>query len=308
VKCLLLLDKLIPTILIKSISITKIKIMKMKNQILSKLSIMAFLMAAVAASFMGCDDDDDNQPTLTGETKTYSLASVSNPAISGTIKFAERSDHATVVTIDLNGTTSGNTHPAHIHANSAAQTGGIIIDLNSVNGETGISETIVTKKNDGTAISYDQLLDLDGYANVHLSAANLATLIAQGDIGENELTATSKTYTLSSVNESGITGTITFTKRVNDSTLVKVDLDGASAAGEYPVYIYANDVITTGPIAIDLNPVSGSTGISYTNVTRLNNGTAITYQQLTEYDGHIGVNTSPLDPAFLAQVNIGSNP
>src|SRR6187549_2420180 len=104
--------------------------MKMKNRLVSKLSLMMFLMAATAASFMSCDDDDDNnEPTLTGETKTYPLTSVSNPAISGTIKFAERSDHATVITIDLDGTTSGNTHPAHIHANSAAQTGAIIIDL-----------------------------------------------------------------------------------------------------------------------------------------------------------------------------------
>jgi hypothetical protein len=282
--------------------------MKMKTQILSKLSMVAFLMTAVAASVMSCDDDDDsNEPTLTGETKTYPLASVSNPGISGTIKFAERSDNATVITIDLDGTTAGNTHPAHIHANSAAQTGGIIIDLTAVNGETGISETVVKKKNDGTAISYDQLLQLDGYANVHLSEADLATLIAQGDIGQNELTSTKTTYTLSSVNESGISGTVTFTKRVNDSTLVTVDLDGASATGEYPVYIYDNNIVTTGPIAIDLNTVNGATGVSYTHVSKLKNGTAITYQQLTGFNGHVGVNTSPLDAAFIAQANIGSN-
>jgi len=279
----------------------------MKTQILSKLSIMAFLMAAIATSFMACDDDDSNEPTLTGETKTYPLASVSNPAISGTIKFAERSDNATVITIDLDGTTTGNTHPAHIHANSAVQTGGIIIDLNAVNGETGKSETVVKKKNDGTTISYDQLLQLDGYANVHLSATELTTLIAQGDIGQNELTTTSTTYTLTPVNASGVTGTVTFTKRVNDSTLVKVDLDGVSATGEYPVYIYDNNIVTTGPIAIDLNPVPGTTGVSYTSVTKLNSGTALTYDQLTDFNGHIGINTSPTDAAFLAQANIGSN-
>jgi hypothetical protein len=36
------------------------------------------------------------------------------------------------------------------------------------------------------------LLNFDGYINVHLSATNLASLVAQGDIGQNELTAVSK--------------------------------------------------------------------------------------------------------------------
>ena len=97
---------------------------------------------------------------------------------------------------------------------------------------------------------------------MHLSSTELTTLIAQGDIGGNELTSSFTSYPLTAVNASGITGSAKFTKRVNGTTLVTVMLDGegVSPTGEYPVYIYNNDFITTGPIAIDLNTVSGEPG------------------------------------------------
>lgn len=280
----------------------------MKQNIQRILKVTA--VACVMTVFMvGCSDDDDNNggPSLTGQSKIYTLNSVSNPAISGTVKFAERSDHTTVVTIDLNGTASGTTHVAHIHENSAAETGDIIIDLSSIKGSTGMSETIVKELNDGTDITYNELLALNGYTNVHLSEANLATLIAQGDVGENELTSASTTYALDGVNASEISGTVKFAKRVSGSTLVTVDLDGASPTGNYPMYIYDNSVAVTGPIAINLNNYTGSTGTSVTSVRKLNNNMAISYDQLTEFNGHINVGTSATNPAYVAQGNIGSN-
>lgn len=279
----------------------------MKKRIQKFFKVM--LVASMATVFMtACNKDDDSADIgLTGTSKTYTLNSVSNTAISGTVKFAERDDNTTLVTIDLNGTASGNTHPAHIHENSAAETGGIIIDLNSINGGTGMSETVVTKLNNGTAITYDELLLLNGYTNVHLSTADLATLIAQGDIGENELTASSTTYTLGMVNDSGIDGRVTFAKRVSGSSLVTVDLNGASSTVNYPIYIYENDVATTGPVAITLNNFTGTTGKSVTSVKKLNNNTLINYDQLTDYNGHISISTSAIDPTYVAQGNIGSN-
>lgn len=275
-----------------------------------KKRIQAFLKITAAACIMsmfiaGCSDDDKEPgPTLTGESKTYTLFSVSNIAIKGTVKFAKRSDNATVITIDLDGTTGGNTHVAHIHQNTAAESGAIILDLNSIDGSSGMSETIVTELNDGTDISYSELLMLNGYVNVHLSATELAILIAQGDIGQNELTATSTTISLDETNESGISGAAKFTKRVNGTTLVSIDLDGESAAGNYPIFIYDNDIATTGPVAITLNNFNGATGMSATSVKKLNNNTAITYDQLKDFNGHIKVGTSATDAAIVAQGNI----
>ncbi|MEO5601308.1 MAG: CHRD domain-containing protein, partial [Cyclobacteriaceae bacterium] len=76
-------------------------------------------------------------------------------------------------------------HPAHIHANNAATTGGIVLDLKNVIGGTGKSATSVIALKDGTAITYDGLLTYNGYLNVHLSSVALGTLISQGNIGSN---------------------------------------------------------------------------------------------------------------------------
>jgi hypothetical protein len=279
--------------------------MKSSIQRIFKLTAVTCLLAVFVSA---CDDDDKNDgPNLTGESKTYTLNSVSDPDISGTVKFSERSDNTTLVTIDLDGTTSGNTHVAHIHENDAAETGDIIIDLNTIPGSSGKSETIVSELNNGTDITYNELLELNGYVNVHLSASDLATLIAQGDIGENELTGSSATYTLSEVNGSGISGTAKFAKRISGSTLVTVDLDGTTPTANHPIYIYDNNVTTTGPIAINLNNYTGSTGMSVTSIRRLNNSTAISYDQLTDFNGHIGVGTSATNPVIITQGNIGSN-
>jgi hypothetical protein len=59
-----------------------------------------------------------------------------------------------------------------------------------------LEKTTTTFKtlDNGSAITYQALLDFDGYINVHLSADKLATLVAQGDIGQNDLTDVSKVY------------------------------------------------------------------------------------------------------------------
>jgi hypothetical protein len=69
--------------------------------------------------------------------------------------------------------------------NNASAGGAIVIDLANVNGVTGKSVKSVTQLNNGTAITYAQLITFNGYVNVHLSASSLGTLIAQGNIGSN---------------------------------------------------------------------------------------------------------------------------
>ncbi|MGC1243937.1 MAG: CHRD domain-containing protein [Chryseosolibacter sp.] len=265
--------------------------------------LMASLILSALMYFPGCDNDDDPEPQLTGDSKTFDLFSVSNPAISGTVTFAERDDDKILITLDLSGTQAGNTHPAHIHANAAAEGGGIVLDLTSVDGATGKSETVVNALNDGTALSYEDLLAFDGYVNVHMSSSDLGTLVAQGDIGENELTGDSEQYTLNAVSDPAISGTATFSKRVNGQTLVSVDLTG-TPAGDYASHIHANSAAETGGITIDLSNVDGTTGRARTNVTQRNDGTAITYEELLQYNGYLNVHSGA---SLLAQGDIGGN-
>ena len=132
----------------------------------------------------GCDDDDDAPPSQNKE-KSFTLAPLSSSGVSGTVNFEKQNGTTTIVTIQLSGTTAGNSHPAHIHANSATVGGPIVLDFSPVDGATGRSVTTVTKLNDGTAVTYEELIAFDGHVNVHLSVTELQTMIAQGNIGVN---------------------------------------------------------------------------------------------------------------------------
>jgi len=273
---------------------------------LVKILTVCCFMATGLVYLSGCDDDSD--PQLTGETKTYDLGPVSNQSINGTVTFAERDDEMVVITIQLSGTSSGGIHPAHIHANTAAETGGIVLDLTDVDGATGKSETVVNALNDGTPLSYEELLDFDGYVNVHESASNLGTLIAQGDIGQNELTGDQEEYTLGPVSQPSISGIATFAKRANGETLVTVALDGTTAGNVHPSHIHANTAAQGGGIVIDLNDVDGTTGEARTNINQRNDGTPITYDEMINFNGYLNVHlSSTVLGTLIAQGDIGQN-
>lgn len=131
---------------------------------------------------MSCEDDDVIAPN---NKISYTLSELDASGVSGTVTFRKQNDSTTMITVQLTGTEAGNSHPAHIHANNASQGGPIVLDFNPVDGATGMSETSVTRLNDGTPITYEELVDYNGHVNVHKSATELAIMLAQGDIGSN---------------------------------------------------------------------------------------------------------------------------
>ena len=265
------------------------------------MSLIALLMTA-------CGDDDAPMPMPTGMEDNFSLASVNNSGVSGSIKFEEADLGGTIVTIELNGTTSGASHPSHIHFNSAAEGGDIAISLNPVDGATGMSETYVETLDNGTGITYSELMTFDGYVNVHLSDSDLATVVAQGDIGVNELTGEMKSYTLFEKDVDGVNGTFTLQRRANGTALATVMLNGTVAGGMHPGHIHDDNAATGGGIAISLNAVDGATGISKTSIEAKDDGSAITYDQLLAYDGYVNIHNSMSDlGTLIAQGDIGVN-
>ena len=251
---------------------------------------------------------DIGQNALTGEKVTYQLDSVAVATIKGSATFYERKNGTSLVEILLEGTPAGGVHPAHIHANTAAEGGPIAISLTSVDGTTGVSRTQVGTFDDGTAIGYSELIDYDGYINVHMSATDLGTIVAQGDIGANALTGETVTYPLAAVAGSGVSGTATFAERNDGTTLVTLRVTGTPADGNHPAHIHYNSAAEGGAIAISLTNVNGATGISKTSVMVLDNNLPITYEELTTFDGYINVHLSPTDLAtIVAQGDIGAN-
>jgi len=269
-----------------------------------------------------CSNDDDATPTpmdpdpdpdmedAVTETasKTYVLGSLDVDDISGTARFATFSNDSTVVELKLNNTPDGGMHPAHIHFNTAAEGGDIALSLAIVDGSTGESSTPVTALDDGTAISYDELLEFDGYINVHLSADDLGTIVGQGDIGQNELTGMSKEYTLNSVAIPTIDGAATFFERVNGEALAVIMLNNTPADGMHPSHIHFNTAAEGGDIAFTFNPVNGATGISMTNVAVLDNDSVFGYSDILDFDGYINVHLSSEElGTIVAQGDIGQN-
>ncbi len=274
--------------------------------------IQLLLVIALAFFITGCDDDDDDNitpgPVLTGNEVRYPLSAIGGSGIEGTVTFSETDNNSTLVVINLTGTPDGGTHPAHIHFNTAVEGGSIAVSLNPVDGSTGSSTTEFTAQDDGTPVDFSQLVDFDGHVNVHLSESDLSTIVAQGDIGQNALTDESKTYSLDERAVEGISGTATFVRRANDETLVTIQLQNTPDGGTHPAHIHDNSAVEGGGIAISLTPVDGTTGISQTNITEKDDGTAITYSELLNYDGYINVHLSEDDLAtIVAQGDVGGN-
>lgn len=274
--------------------------------------ILTILMVLPLVYLTSCSSDDDNNNDIiispTGDLRTFQLGSVADPAIMGAATFIENTNGTTTIELQLSGTPNGGMHPAHIHFNTAAEGGDIALTLGTVDGATGFSSVTIDELNDGTNITYAELLNYDGYINVHVSADDLGTLVAQGDIGQNELTGTQKEYALGTLAVEGISGTATFSERVNGEALAVLDLVGTPDGGMHPAHIHANTAAEGGAILFTFNAVNGTTGMSKTNVASFDDGSTLSYANVLDFDGYINVHLSLDDLGTLvAQGDIGQN-
>jgi len=262
--------------------------------------------ASELAVILAQGDIGSNQ--FTGESKTYDLDERAVEGISGNIVFRERKNGNALAEINIDGTPDGGVHPAHIHMNSAAESGGILLSLTPVDGSTGKSETEIRSADDGSAFDYTDVLTANAYVNVHLSATELGTIVAQGDIGSNELTGEEETFELGEKDVPGISGEVTFAERNDGTVLATIRLDGTPDGGMHPAHIHDNDAATGGPIAVSFNPVNGTTGLSMTSLRMLDDGSALNFQSLEIFDGYVNVHLSAAElSTIVAQGNIGIN-
>lgn len=277
-----------------------------------KTQISIYILILSSAFMISCSSDNDDETTpeakLTGRSKIFNLSALTNADVSGTATFLEYDDNSTGIKLDLQNTTAGSSHPAHIHFNTAAEGGEVKITLAPVDGTTGKSAINIKTKDDGTAINYDALLNYNGYINIHLSVAEISTFIAQGDIGQNELTGKLKEYPLATKDIAGLDGVAKFYERANGSTLGVVILNNAKSTGSYPTHIHAGTAGIAGAIILPLNNVDGATGKSKTQITKLADGTDLPYTEIKNLNAYINVHKSAAEIATIAaQGNIGVN-
>jgi len=269
--------------------------MSKTRNIFSVITFFAVIITLVGGS--GCKKDDFN-----GRQASYSLEVKDVLGVTGTATFNEATANKTTIDIVLANAPSG-IHPAELCMNSAIEGGSVILILNPVNA-SGTSST------DVTSITYDQLIAYDGYIVVHQSSSEPEVILAIGDIGENVITSTNKTFAIGTVAAFGVSGTALFEKRVNGNTLVTITLTGAISGESYPATINLGSIesVGGGPVVKTLNNVDGTNGRGYTNIRKLNSGIDITYDNWLVYDGYINIYQTAVHlDNIISQGNIGSN-
>ncbi|MEQ9298285.1 MAG: hypothetical protein RIF33_06970 [Cyclobacteriaceae bacterium] len=245
---------------------------------------------------------------LTGESQEAVVEQNGGSGITGLVTFYKRRSGFSLVSVLVEGTSAGASHPIHIHNNSAVERGSIAVDLTYVDGEVGFSETSVFQTNAGDALTYEDLIEYDGYIAIHESDANITNIISLSDIGQNTLTGRSKSYTIDEVDDSGISGTITFLERKNLTTLATMEMSGTAAGLTYPFNIHTDNIIEGGPVAVTLSEVDGSSGLGFSNIRETNGSIAITYDEILTSEFHINFyETSPQLANLKSQADIGSN-
>lgn len=249
---------------------------------------------------------DIGQNLLTGNQITYELPSTSSEEISGMATLYERKNGSTLVSIKMVGTSSGVNHNTHIHENNAIDGGSIVISFNSISGGAGNSNTNISQMDDGTSITYEQLLEFNGHIVIHPGPGQ-TSILAKGDIGQNELTGTFETYELESTNADNVSGTVYFRQRKNNTTVVEMELTGTTAGANHATHIHQNSVLTGGSIDISFKEVTGNTGISRSSIKATDNGTPITYDEMINYNGHVVVHPNASQTSIVAKGDIGQN-
>ncbi|AUC81044.1 CHRD domain-containing protein [Lacinutrix sp. Bg11-31] len=265
------------------------------------------LLPLVLLSSCRSDDAETDQVTDL-ESKTYILNPVGNSEISGSVRFIKNSNFTLSIELNMIGTIDNDYHSAFLYMDNAANDGEVIaLTLDTVVGETGMSTTVFTKLDDDTPISYEELLNFDGYIEIKSNDVNLNTPKANGDIGQNELTSDQVTYDLEERDLTDASGTITFKKRLNGEALAIFNLEGTPASGMLPAHIHANDAATGGPILFTFKMVNGTTGSSHTNIEMLDDGTPFVYNDVLTVNGYVNVHFENDLSLLIAQGNIGSN-
>lgn len=269
------------------------RIMNLKSILL--ISALILLWTGCTNSSTGPDSSD-----LTGESVSYELTSLDGSSVEGTVTFEERIDGYTLATVKLSNLEEESEYPVNIYENTALAGGDLLLSLNPVNEADGESETIIHVDEDGNTLTYEDLLEINAHINVHPDEDDLDTILAQIDIGDNELTGESLSLDLEEFNSSGIYGTAEFFERKSGEILAVIELEGTDASRDHPVHLYEKVGDEDDLLLLELNPVDGESGISMTNIAELKDETSFNYEDLTELDGLTQVYLSENDMDVIA--------
>ena len=112
-------------------------------------------------------------------TARYAISAQGDSGVSGSVLIAEygaQSDGQTVITLSLSGTPEGGTHPAELRVGDCGEEGEVVLPLENVDGNTGLSTSV-------TDTSFGAIVNADHALNVYLSPDDTESAVACGEIG-----------------------------------------------------------------------------------------------------------------------------
>ena len=142
-----------------------------------------FLFIAVLTLIIsGCGKDNATEAILA--KNVFALSPVADSKISGNVSFVKYEDGRTEVILKINNS-SKDIHPAFIYANSLTEGGPVALTLAPIECDCEESITVVSKWDNGQAVTYEDLINFDGHLKIHQNKDHLEIVIAQGNIGMN---------------------------------------------------------------------------------------------------------------------------
>ena len=130
---------------------------------------------------------DGSYTSSAASTARYAVEAQEDSGVSGSVLIADYGGRS-VVTLTLSGTPDGGTHPAELRVGNCGEEGEVVLPLENVNGDTGLSTTV-------TDVSFDDITEADHALNVYLSPDETQSAVSCGEVGAgaDELSSMSDT-------------------------------------------------------------------------------------------------------------------
>jgi hypothetical protein len=130
-----------------------------------------------------------NSPEEELDTHSYNLFRAGYEPVYGEVVFTDLGVQKVGITITLQNTDARFDFPAHLHFGSITEVGELAFRLNDVDGETGISHTVLenVELSSGEVFTYAMLDEFNGSVKIHLADGVFGQFVlSYGNIGANE--------------------------------------------------------------------------------------------------------------------------
>lgn len=263
--------------------------------------LKAIISVTLLLGLIACSDSGTGSlpGDLTGESVDYELSSVDESSINGNVLFEERMDGFTRVTVELSGLDEDTSYLVKFYAGTALDDGDLLVELDSLDGDTGEIVQILSADEEGNTVTYEDLLELDAHIRVYEEDNSEATL-AVIDIGKNALTGETHEFELEEVNGSGVNGEIEFKERKSGKILAVIKLDSSVDAETFAARLYENGE-ENGDLLFEFYSFDGESGMSKTNMAELDNGESIEFEDLGDLEALLHIYNND-DIVSLAEI------